>query len=154
MTANTERHVNWSSLIAAVNAKLKERYPMIRRYGNDDVDGASPPYFFVECIPVRLSHTTQNLQRKSCSMKITYVQKTPNQLDNVQKAEEIEELIGMIMEVGGRKLLVRDFTFDFIGENNNILQISYMHDWMESTQEAESGDFVEQVHTDIKRKED
>ncbi len=152
--ANYENQVSWSNLVAFVNGKLKELYPTIKRYGNDDVDGAAPPYFFVECVPYRLTHSTKNMQHKSCSMKITYVQKTPNQIDSIRKADEICSLIGMMVDVNERKLLVKDFTYEFIGEDNNILQISYTHDWWESTQEEESGELVETVHTSIKRKEE
>ena len=43
--------VTYADIIRTVNNILKEIYPEITRYGNDTVDKAVPPYFFVECIP-------------------------------------------------------------------------------------------------------
>ena len=43
--------VSYADVIRTVNDILKVNYPEITRYGNDTVDKAVPPYFFVECIP-------------------------------------------------------------------------------------------------------
>ena len=73
--------VSYADVIRTVNDILKVNYPEITRYGNDTVDKAVPPYFFVECIPVGVNRQTKNMLNKSCSVMITYVQRISNQVD-------------------------------------------------------------------------
>ena len=84
--------VSYADVIRTVNGILKEMYPKITRYGNDTVDKAVPPYFFVECVPAGVNRQTRNMLHKTCSVLITYVQRVPDQLDNLTKADEIEKM--------------------------------------------------------------
>ena len=43
--------ITYADIIKEVNLILKKEYPGIKRYGNDTVDNAVPPYFFVKIIP-------------------------------------------------------------------------------------------------------
>lgn len=116
--------VSYADVIRTVNDILKVNYPEITRYGNDTVDKAVPPYFFVECIPVGVNRQTKNMLNKSCSVMITYVQRISNQVDNLSKAEKIGEKLGMNLCVNDRQLQVHRYAHEYIGEKNNILQIS------------------------------
>ena len=51
--------VSYADVIRTVNDILKVNYPEITRYGNDTVDKAVPPYFFVECIPAGVNRQTK-----------------------------------------------------------------------------------------------
>lgn len=62
--------VSYADVIRTVNGLLKTKYPEITRYGNDTVDKAVPPYFFVECVPVGAEHVTKNMLHKGCSVLI------------------------------------------------------------------------------------
>ena len=73
--------VQYADVIRTVNGLLKQRYPEITRYGNDTVDKAVPPYFFVECVPAGMDRQTKNMLHKSCSVLITYVQRSGNCLE-------------------------------------------------------------------------
>lgn len=140
----------YAQIITAMNSLLAGEYPSIRRYGNDTVDQAIPPYFFVECVPLGLDYESRNMLHKSCTVKITYVQRVPDQVDNLTKVEAIRELVGMVFRpntaTDNRRLLVQEYTHDYIGENDNILQISFRLDWYEST-ESHEGDLIETVET-------
>lgn len=59
--------VQYADVIRTVNGLLKTKYPEITRYGNDTVDKAVPPYFFVECVPAGMDRQTKNMLHKSCS---------------------------------------------------------------------------------------
>ena len=63
--------VSYADVIRTVNRILKEMYPKITRYGNDTVDKAVPPYFFVECVPAGVNRQTRNMLHKTCSVLIT-----------------------------------------------------------------------------------
>ena len=146
--------VSYAGVIRTVNGLLKTKYPEITRYGNDTVDQAVPPYFFVECVPVGAEHVTKNMLHKGCSVLITYMQKTPAQMDNLEKAEEIGELLGMTIRIGRRELLVLRYGHEYIGEKNNILQISFALDWWEDTQRPEAEELMEHLHTEMTVKGD
>lgn len=118
------------------------------------MDKAVPPYFFVECVPVGAEHVTKNMLHKGCSVLITYMQKTPAQMDNLEKAEEIGELLGMTIRIGRRELLVLRYGHEYIGEKNNILQISFALDWWEDTQRPEAEELMEHLHTEMTVKGD
>lgn len=144
--------VQYADVIRTVNGLLKQKYPEIIRYGNDTADKAVPPYFFVECIPAGIDRQTKNMMNKSCTVLITYVQRIPNQEDNLLKAEEIGEKLGMIIYINERKLKVLRYDHEYIGEKNNILQISFSLDWWESTHEQAKEETMEHLHTELSAK--
>lgn len=146
--------VSYADVIRTVNGLLKTKYPEITRYGNDTVDKAVPPYFFVECVPVGAEHVTKNMLHKSCSVLITYVQRVPDQLDNLEKAEEIGELLGMTVRIRDRELLVLRYSHEYIGDQNNILQISFGLDWWEDTRKPDTEEIMENLHTEMTVKGD
>ena len=113
--------VSYADVIRTVNDILKETYPEITRYGNDTVDKAVPPYFFVECIPAGINRQTKNMLNKSCSVMITYVQRVSEQVDNLSKAEKIGEKLGMNLCVNDRQLQVLRYAHEYIGEKEQYL---------------------------------
>lgn len=143
--------VRYANIISAVNGILEKTYPGIKRYGNDTVDQATPPYFFVEVVPFGTDYLSRNLMHRRCSVKITYNQRIPDQVDNLTKVEEIRQAVGMVFVPDCepvRRLLVQDYTHEYIGNNDNILQISFTLDWHEST-EVHEGDLIETIDTVI-----
>lgn len=146
--------IRYADVIREMNQVLKDLYPNITRYGNDSIDKAVPPYFFVECIPTNIIRQTRNMLHKGCTVMITYVQKIPNQVDNLDKVEVIEEALGMAFKIHDRTILVTDYDHEYIGEQNNILQISFSLDWWENTQAVDTGDKMEHLHTTMIAKGD
>ena len=49
----------YADIIKEVNLILKREYPNIKRYGNDTVDNAVPPYFFVEVVPFGINRESR-----------------------------------------------------------------------------------------------
>ena len=146
--------VTYADIIRAVNSLLKEEYPQITRYGNDTVDKAVPPYFFVECVPAGINRQTRNMMNKSCSVLITYVQRVPDQVDNLLKAETLCEKFGMVLKIRNRSLRILRYDHEYIGEKNNILQISFGLDWWEDTQKQPDEETMEYLHAEISAKGD
>ncbi len=128
----------YQMIISAVNTLLASEYPSVKRYGNATVDKAVPPYFFVECIPAAIQRETKMTMHKGCTIKITYIQRVKNDVDALAKIEGICGLLGMVFTVNGRKLLVLDYDHEYIGENNDIPQISFRLDWYEKTTPADT----------------
>lgn len=131
--------MRYADIIRTINGILKSKYPTITRYGRDTVDKAVPPYFFVSCTPSGEEHESRNNLRKACTIRITYVQKVPDQADNLEKIDTIHDALGVSLEIpsAGRYLHVYDYSCDYVGGSNNILQINFVLRWLDSTQ----GDF-------------
>ena len=146
--------VSYADVIRTVNRILKEMYPKITRSSDVCSSDLVPPYFFVECVPAGVNRQTRNMLHKTCSVLITYVQRVPDQLDNLTKADEIENHLGMLLPIGGRQLRVLRYSYEYIGDTNNILQISFGLDWWESTQKPETGEKMEHLHTELTTKGD
>lgn len=141
----------YADIIKEVNLILKREYPDIKRYGNDTVDNAVPPYFFVEVVPLGISRESKNILKKSCSVKITFVQKTIKQVEALNVIEHIFEVLGMTLDVGDRKLLVSDYSHEYIEDHGNIPQISFDLEWYEST-EYHDGDLITDISLTIEKK--
>jgi hypothetical protein len=141
----------YADIIKEVNLILKREYPNIKRYGNDTVDNAVPPYFFVEVVPFGINRESRNMMHKSCSVKITFVQKVAKQTETLEVIENIFDSLGMVLIIKDRRLLVTEYTHDYIEDHGNIPQISFKLDWYEST-EYHDGELIEDIHLNMEKK--
>lgn len=141
----------YADIIKEVNLILKRGYPNIKRYGNDTVDNAVPPYFFVEIVPLGTDRESKNMMHKSCSVKITFVQKIAKQVEALEVIENIFDSLGMVLVIGDRRLLVTEYTHDYIEDHGNIPQMSFKLDWYEST-EYHDGDLITDISLTIEKK--
>nr|DAS83998.1 MAG TPA: tail completion protein [Caudoviricetes sp.] len=141
----------YADIIKEVNLILKREYPNIKRYGNDTVDNAVPPYFFAEIVPLGTDRESKNMMHKSCSVKITFVQKIAKQVEALEVIENIFDALGMVLVVGDRRLLVTEYTHDYIEDHGNIPQMSFKLDWYEST-EYHNGDLITDISLTIEKK--
>ena len=62
---------------------------------------------------------------------ITYFQQTADEIDNLKKVDEIQELFGYKLRVKESLFNITDFSYDFVGEFTNVLQIRVDFDYME-----------------------
>lgn len=143
--------ITYADIIKEVNLILKREYPNIKRYGNDTADNAVPPYFFVEVVPFGIDRESQNMMHKSCSVKITFVQKIAKQTEALEVIENIFDSLGMVLIIKDRRLLVTEYTHDYIEDHGNIPQMSFNLDWYEST-EYHDGELIEDIHLNIEKK--
>lgn len=141
----------YADIIKEVNLILKREYPNVKRYGNDTVDNAVPPYFFVEVVPLGTDRESKNMMHKSCSVKITFVQKIAKQVEALEVIENVFAALGMVLIVGDRRLLVTEYTHDYIEDHGNIPQMSFKLDWYEST-EYHDGDLITDISLTIEKK--
>lgn len=143
--------ITYADIIKEVNLILKKEYPTIKRYGNDTVDNAVPPYFFVEVVPFGTDRESQNMMRKSCSVKVTFVQKVAKQTEALEVIENLFNALGMVLIIKDRRLLVTEYTHDYIEDHGNIPQVSFKLDWYEST-EYHDGELIEDIHLKVEKK--
>ena len=120
---------------------LKERYPppQYRIYGKEIREGYDAPCFFTEILDRGSRAETKNFAKGGFSVKITYFQTAKNELDQLEKVDEIKDLFGLFFCVGDRRLTTGEFSHDYIGEYQDILQISIEIDYMENTRKEDTG---------------
>lgn len=143
-----------SDLKRACNGILGKLYPDMKIYGVDSPEAQQRPCFFTEIVPYGLKYETRNFARISAAYKITYLEKTCSEEDQLQKLSGIRQGFGMTVTVGSRKLLVTEFNHEYAGSHNDILQISITFDWCENTKEPESGDLIRDVtvHEELEKR--
>ena len=126
---------------------LKGRYPppQYKIYGKEIKEGYDTPCFFTEILDRGGKGETKNFAKGGFTIKITYFQTEKNELDQLEKVDEIKDLFGLIFCVGDRKLTIGDFSHDYIGEYQDILQISIEVDYKENTQKEDNAQVAENV---------
>lgn len=126
---------------------LKGRYPppQYKIYGREIKEGYDAPCFFTEILDRGGKGETKNYAKGGFTIKITYFQTEKNELDQLEKVDEIKDLFGLIFCVGDRKLTIGEFSHDYIGEYQDILQISIEVDYKENTQKEDNVQVAEDV---------
>ncbi|MCI8951616.1 MAG: hypothetical protein HFG49_16615 [Lachnospiraceae bacterium] len=126
---------------------LKGRYPppQYKIYGKEIREGYDAPCFFTEILDRGSRAETRNFAKGGFTVKITYFQTEKNELDQLEKVDEIKDLFGLFFCVGDRKLTVGDFSHDYIGEYQDILQISIEIDYKENTQKEDMAPIAEEI---------
>ena len=130
---------------------LKGRYPppQYKIYGKEIREGYDAPCFFTEILDRGSRAETRNFAKGGFTVKITYFQTAKNELDQLEKVDEIKDLFGLIFYVGDRKLTIGDFSHDYIGEYQDILQISIEIDYKENTQKEDTASVAREIGVEV-----
>lgn len=130
---------------------LKGRYPppQYKIYGKEIREGYDAPCFFTEILDRGSRAETRNFAKGGFTVKITYFQTAKNELDQLEKVDEIKDLFGLIFYVGDRKLTIGDFSHDYIGEYQDILQISIEIDYKENTQKEDTAPVARKIGVEV-----
>lgn len=130
---------------------LKGRYPppQYKIYGKEIREGYDAPCFFTEILDRGSRAETRNFAKGGFTVKITYFQTEKNELDQLEKVDEIKDLFGLFFCVGDRKLTIGEFSHDYIGEYQNILQISIEIDYKENTQKEDAAPVAREIGVEV-----
>ena len=130
---------------------LKGRYPppQYKIYGKEIREGYDAPCFFTEILDRGSRAETRNFAKGGFTIKITYFQNGKNEVDQLEKVDEIKDLFGLIFCVGDRKLTIGDFSHDYIGEYQDILQISIEIDYKENTRKEDTTPVAQEIGVEI-----
>lgn len=131
---------------------MKKKYPseQYKIYGKEIQEGYAPPCFFVEIIDHGSKAETKNFAKGGFTIKITYFQKEKNELDQLEKADEIKELFGLVFQVGKRRLTTGEYSHSFVGEYSDILQINIDFDYKENIQKEDTVPLAEGISLNLK----
>lgn len=103
----------------AVNSALKERFPDMKIYGADTVEGYTRPSFFVY-VTQTFSESTKNVFHKNVEVEIDFIQKNTNEAEGMAFFAAMEEMFGQKLTIGSRRLNTSNMDLNFQGENANI----------------------------------
>lgn len=109
------------ALVDVIRSKYGKSY---KYYGIEVTEGYEKPSFFTQIVPVEMENVTTNFADSAYSFVITYFQKQIDEADALQKVSELREAFGLKVKVEDRYVSVTDFDYEFVGEKNNILQMS------------------------------
>ncbi len=134
-----------NDIYMAIKSLLKSKYPEINIYGNEVTEGFDKPSYFISLIPKQISNEGINFKLKAYTVLINYFQSATNEIDNLQKADEIFELFGYFLTVNNKKLRITDSDYEFIGDNKNILQISINIEYFEANEKTETSKVAQKI---------
>lgn len=123
------------TMIGILKGKYGNAY---KYYGIEVTEGYEKPAFFTQLVPIRLQGETKNAADSAYSFVITYFQKKIDEVDALTKLSEIREAYGLKLRIGDRYVNVDDVDYDFVGERNNILQITVGISFKEKVMKAGS----------------
>lgn len=117
----------------------------LKIYGKEVVEGYSTPSLFTEKISKPFQRETIGFAKSGFTIKITYLQSSPDELEQMKLIDTIRDAFGMSVRIGDRKLTVGEITHDYVGQKENILQISIDFDFYENTTPAETAELMQEV---------
>ena len=111
----------------ALIQKMQTLYPATeyRYYGIEVVEGYAKPAFFTQLKPVTMDSANKNSTENVLAFYITYFRKQTDEVDMLRKIDGIRELFGSFIRVGDRAVDITDFSFDYVGNDRNILEVSF-----------------------------
>ena len=126
-------------LKTALNSIIKGLYPKAHIYGQGATEKFLYPAFFIEIRLNGCNDATANIVEKNYMVYITYIPKTITEEDNFIKVNEIRDglkctddanrhmkmYIKVASDNDNKYIQVKDYSFTFIGEAVDTLQISF-----------------------------
>jgi hypothetical protein len=126
----------------------------LKIYGKEVVEGYETPSLFTEKVSKPFQHETQNFAKSGFTIKITYFQSTPDELEQMRLLDTVREAFGMTVKVEDRTLTVGEITHEFVGQKEDILQISVDFDFYENTTPGESAEIAEEYDVTLTKSEE
>ena len=113
--------------------ELLEAATGLKIYGREITEGYDTPSLFIEIVPGPFRRQTRNFAKSGFSLKITYFQDAPEELGQLEMVDTVKAAFGMVFAVGDRNLTVGETTYDYVGQKEDILQISVDFEYLENT---------------------
>lgn len=148
--------MKYADIKATVNDLLYSKYPESEYtiYGKEVKEGYDTPAFFTEIIDGGSHNESKNYAQGRFIVQITYFQKVKSELDQLNKADEIKELFGLYLSIGNRRLGIKEFSYDFVGEYSDILQISVDFEYYENTKKEDTSEKATELDLAIRKEQE
>lgn len=131
------------SIKAAIVKKLQERYPGTPCYGVETLDGYKKPCFFLYLDGSVILSTVNYIQMR-CEAEIVRIQPKTNESDAIQFFENTASMFAPQIKVGDQFLSTENLDFSYLGENQDIPQISFEFEYY-IKKERETAEIMKQA---------
>lgn len=142
-----------AAIKTAANELLKEATGL-KIYGKEITEGYTTPSLFIEIISKPFRRKTRGFAKSGFALKITYFQEAPEELQQLQLVDTVKEAFGMVFTVQDRKLTVGEITHDYIGQKEDILQISVDFEFYENTATEPEGETAGEMDFNLSKTEE
>ena len=89
------------------------------------MEGYAKPVSYTQLKPVTMDSANKSSTENVRAFYITCCQKQTDEVEMLRKIDGIRELIGSFIRVGDRAVDITDFSFDYVGNDRNILEVSF-----------------------------
>lgn len=137
------------SLIQTIYPETKYKY-----YGMDVSEGFERPSFFTQIKPVEMDPNNYNSRNNRVTFFINYMQEVVDEVDALEKIQQIRDMFGLAVKIGDRAVKVVSFDYDFIGTERNIPEISIDLEWMDRIEHNENLPLMESAEINQEVMED
>lgn len=132
--------------------ELLEEATGLKIYGREITEGYDTPSLFIEIVPGPFRRQTRNFAKSGFSLKITYFQDAPRESEQLELVDTIKAAFGMVFAVGDRNLTVGEITYDYVGQKEDILQISVDFEYLENTSICPQEELAEEMDFNLVKK--
>ena len=126
----------------------------LKIYGKEVTEGYTTPSLFAEIVSKPFKRETRDFAKSGFTIKITYFQPAPDELDQMRILDKVRDAFGMSVKIADRVLTVGEITHDYVGQKSDILQISIDFDFYENTTPEETAEIANEYCLEIKKNEE
>lgn len=134
-----------SEIKIAANELLKAATGL-KVYGKEVTEGYTTPSLFIEIISKPFQRENRDFAKSGFALKITYFQETPEELQQLKLVDKVKAAFGMVFTVRDRRLTVGEITYEYIGQLQDILQITVDFDFYENTTKEPEGETAKEMN--------
>lgn len=134
-----------TDIYKAVNGLLSDKYQKINIYGKEVKEEFDRPAFFVSFNPISIENQSVNFRYKKYDIQIVYFQENADEIDNMEKVNEIENLFGNAIKVNDRYIHVIEIDHEYIGEDDDILQVSITIEFFDDVEKIEKHETMSEL---------
>lgn len=142
-----------TAIKTAANELLKTATGL-KIYGKEITEGYETPSLFIEIISKPFQRQTRNFAKSGFTLKITYFQETPDELQQLQLIDTVKEVFGMVFTVQDRRLTVGEISYDYIGQKQDILQISVDFEFYENAAKGQKEEIAREMNFNLSKTEE
>lgn len=129
--------ISLSDIKSSINQLLINQFSY-KVYGREVVKGFVRPSFFVEFLQSGTDFETQNFTSNKLTVIITYWQVESqyngySDLENIKMFDSLKNLFSMNLQVLTRVLHPQNYRMNYMGENQDIFQMSFDIDYLDDT---------------------
>jgi hypothetical protein len=141
-----------ADIYESITDLLKNKYENYSTHGHEVTKDFSKPCFFVNFASKSITNESVNYKKMSYTIIITYHPQDINEVDNLNKIDEIRELLNFQLKVKDQLINITDYAFEFIGDDTNKLQIKIVVEYYETIEREDNHRVASTLQTNLEKR--